>query len=265
MTSESDDPPGASPDAPTTGGGDVGRTLELLWDSAPRPGRGPRPGLSVDQIVDVAVRMADTQGLEAVSMRRVAGELGVGTMSLYRYVPGKAELLDLMLDRVQRPIDREAGLGDGTWRSALETLARESLALYRRHPWLLQVNQSRPVLGPGAMDGLELALAHIRPMGLPDVELVSALLLVDGYVVGAARRQIYREEAERRSGVAASDFFDSQRPALERAMASGRYPVLASLSEDAWGPDFPHFEFGLRRLLDGLELLVEEHGGGEGS
>ncbi len=94
MASSSDDP------TTTSGTGDVHRSLELLWDGGGQPSRGPRRGLTLDRITAAAVALADTEGLGAVSMRRLATELGVGTMTLYRYVPGKAELLDLMLDRV---------------------------------------------------------------------------------------------------------------------------------------------------------------------
>ena len=83
-----------------SGSGDVSRSLELLWGLGERPSRGPKPGLTLDRIVTAAVAVADAEGLGALSMRRVATDLGVGTMSLYRYVPGKAELLDLMLDKV---------------------------------------------------------------------------------------------------------------------------------------------------------------------
>ncbi|WP_155058995.1 TetR/AcrR family transcriptional regulator [Streptomyces blattellae] len=238
----------------TSGSGDIARTLELLWDTGRRPSRGPKPGLSLDQIVEAAVRIADTEGLEALSMRRVATELGTGAMSLYRYVPGKGELLDLMLDRVQKPSEDPAG--DGGWRPALQALGRATLALYRRHPWLLQVNQTRPILGPSALDGMEKVLTLIRPMGLTDPELVSAIITIEGYVVGAARTQLYQQEAERRTGLTDAEFWQAQVPTLEKAMASGHYPVMASLSEDAFGPDFDHFEFGLQRILDGLEVLV---------
>ncbi|WP_210588956.1 TetR/AcrR family transcriptional regulator [Streptomyces sp. GESEQ-35] len=246
----------------TSGSGDIGRTLELLWDTGRRPSRGPKPGLSLDQIVAAAVRIADEEGLDAVSMRRVATELGTGTMSLYRYVPGKGELLDLMLDRVQKPSENPADLGEGDWRSALEALGRATLALYRRHPWLLQVNQSRPILGPSALDGMEKVLSLIRPMGLTDPELVSAIITIDGYVVGAARTQLYQMEAERRSGLTDAEFWQAQVPTLEKVLASGRYPVMASLSEDTFGPDFDHFEFGLQRILDGLEVFVARRGKG---
>ncbi|MGW0755154.1 TetR/AcrR family transcriptional regulator [Streptomyces sp. NPDC002814] len=246
----------------TSGSGDIGRTLELLWDTGRRPSRGPKPGLSVDQIVEAAVRIADADGLEALSMRRVAAELGTGTMSLYRYVPGKGELLDLMLDRVQKPSENPADLGDGDWRSALEALGRATLDLYRRHPWLLQVNQARPILGPSALDGMEKVLTLIRPMGLSDPELVSAIIMIDGYVVGAARTQLYQQEAERRTGLTDAEFWQAQVPTLEKVLASGRYPVMASLSEDTFGPDFDHFEFGLQRILDGLEVFVARRGEG---
>ncbi|MFJ4834731.1 TetR/AcrR family transcriptional regulator [Streptomyces sp. NPDC088747] len=240
----------------TSGSGDIVRTLELLWNPGKRPSRGRKPGLSVERIVEAAVQVADTEGIEAVSMRRIATELGTGTMSLYRYVPGKGELLDLMLDRVQRTGDDLAVFGEN-WRSALEALARESLALHRRHTWLLQVNQSRPVLGPSAIDGMEKVISRIRPMRLSDPELVSVVIMIDSYVTGAARTQLYAREAERRTGLTDAEFWAAQYPVLEEIMTSGRYPVMASLSEDSFGPDFDHFEFGLQRILDGLEVLVE--------
>ncbi|MFE0449049.1 TetR/AcrR family transcriptional regulator [Streptomyces fungicidicus] len=240
----------------TSGSGDIARTLDLLWDTGPRASRGPKPGLTLDRVVETAVEVADRDGLGALSMRRIATELGTGAMSLYRYVPGKAELLDLMLDRVQRPSRNPADLGDGGWRGALEALGHATLALYRRHPWLMEVNQSRPVLGPSALDGMEQVLSRIKPMGLSDPELVSVIILIDGYVVGAARTQLYQEHAERSSGLTDAQFWEAQRPALEKAMKSGRYPVLAGLSEDTFGPGFDHFDFGLQRILDGLEVLV---------
>ncbi|MFF3939096.1 TetR/AcrR family transcriptional regulator [Streptomyces phaeofaciens] len=240
----------------TSGGGDINRTLELLWDTGRRPSRGPKPGLTLERIVETAVEVADRDGIAGVSMRRIATELGTGAMSLYRYVPGKAELFDLMLDRVQRPSENPADLGDGSWRSALEALAHATLALYRRHPWLLDMNQTRPLLGPSALDGMEKVLGRIRPMGLTDPELVSAVIMVDGYVVGAARTQVYEEAAERVTGMTTADFYAAQAPFVEKVMATGRYPVLGSLAEDTWSSAFDHFGFGLQRILDGLEVLV---------
>ena len=240
----------------TSGSGDIVRTLHLLWETGPRPSRGPKPGLTLDRIVETAVRIADAEGLEAVSMRRLSTELGTGTMSLYRYVPGKGELLDLMLDRVQRTGGAMSAFGEN-WRSVLEALGREGLAVYQRHPWLLKVNLSRPVLGPSAIDGMEKVISCIKPMGLSDPELISVVIMIDSYVTGAARSQLYTQEAERRTGLTDAEFWAAQAPILEKVMTSGRYPVMASLSEDAFGSDFDHFDFGLQRILDGLETLVE--------
>ncbi|MEV0302465.1 TetR/AcrR family transcriptional regulator [Streptomyces prasinus] len=240
----------------TSGSGDITRTLDLLWGTGRRPSRGPKPGLTLERVVEAAVELADREGLGALSMRRIAAELGTGTMSLYRYVPGKAELLDLMLDRVQRASEEPGDFGDGHWRSTLEVLGRAALALYRRHPWLLEVNQSRPILGPSALDGMERVMSRIKPMGLSDPELLSVIVMIEGYVVGAARTQVYQQEVERTSGLTDAEFWEAQRPALEKAMASGRYPVMAGLTEDTFSSDFDHFEFGLQRILDGLDLFV---------
>ncbi|AXG79487.1 TetR/AcrR family transcriptional regulator [Streptomyces paludis] len=240
----------------TTGSGNVERTLELLWGTGERPSRGPKPGLTLGRIVTAAVALADAEGLEAVSMRRLSTELGTGTMSLYRYVPGKAELLDLMLNHVRGETDSTPRDPDAGWRTTVEEMARAMLTLYRRHPWLLSVNQARPVLGPNAMGGMEEMLSGIKGMGLSDPELISVRIMVEGYVSGAARTHVHAVEVERKSGMTDREFWQVQEPYLTKAMNSGVYPVMASLSEDAFGPEFDHFEFGLQRLLDGLEVLV---------
>ncbi|WP_030787771.1 TetR/AcrR family transcriptional regulator [Streptomyces sp. NRRL S-920] len=240
-------------------GSDITRSLELLWEGSGRPARGPKPALTLDRIVTEAIRLADAEGISAVSMRRLSTELGTGTMSLYRYLPGKGSLLDLMLDRVYTP-PQEEGPRTGGWREGIETYARETLSLYRRHPWLLHVNQARPVLGPGAVGGLDRTLSRIKPMGLTDPELIGVIVMVEGYVTGAARTQVHEMEAEQRTGLSDQAFWEAQTPVLEKVMKSGRYPSLATLGEDAFGPDFDHFEFGLQRLLDGLDVLVARRG-----
>jgi AcrR family transcriptional regulator len=124
------------------------RTIDLLWGKVEqRPSRGPRPSLSLDQIVDAAIAVADAGGIEALSMRRVAAELGAGTMSLYRHVPGKPELLALMLERISDPWGMCAHARGKPWREVLELVARGGYRMYLDHPWLLQVNWTRPVLG----------------------------------------------------------------------------------------------------------------------
>ncbi|MGW0781922.1 TetR/AcrR family transcriptional regulator [Streptomyces sp. NPDC002913] len=249
-------------DGTTTGSGDIARSLELLWGTGERPSRGPRPGLTLDRIVATAVGVADTEGLDALSMRRLSTELGTGTMTLYRYVPGKSELLDLMLDRVQgEPLAVDASQVPDDWRTAVDVMARTYRDTLRAHPWLLKINQARTVLGPSALRGLELALTGLRGMGLTDPELIGVIITVNSFVEGLARTESHAAEAARETGLSDAAFWEGQRPYLERAMLSGDYPRMAALSGDAFGNDFDHFAFGLGRILDGLETLVRQRTG----
>lgn len=235
----------------------LGRSLRLLWEPPDRPTRGPKPALTLAQIVDTAISVADADGLDALSMRRVARELGVGAMSLYRYVPGKAELLDLMLDRVSDPREQIAAAEGKDWRGILEVVASHGRHLYLSHPWLLQVNWSRPVLGPNTVAGLEFVVASLAGLGLTDQERINLLITIDGYVVGATRGEIMYSRAVLETGLSDEEFWGRQSPVLERAMCSGQYPAMAGLSEDAFGRGWDEsFEWGLQRVLDGIEALV---------
>ncbi|NEB41821.1 TetR/AcrR family transcriptional regulator C-terminal domain-containing protein [Streptomyces sp. SID14515] len=278
----------AATDSTATASGDIARSLELLWGTGERPSRGPKPGLTLDRIVTAAVAVADAEGLDAVSMRRLSTELGTGTMSLYRYVPGKAELLDLMLDRVlgeplpsgtapadadtdppadaNLPADTDPGTdlpadtsgAPADWRAAVDTMARTHLDTLRRHPWLLKINQARTVLGPSALRGLELSLSSLRSMELRDPELIGVIITVNSFVEGLARSEAGEAEAMAQTGLSDEEFWDNQRPYLERAMLSGAYPMMAGMSEETFSPEFDHFEFGLQRLIAGFEALVAE-------
>ncbi|MER7397380.1 TetR/AcrR family transcriptional regulator [Streptomyces sp. NPDC000151] len=241
-----------------SGSGDVSRSMELLWGTGERRSRGPKPGLTLDAIVTAAVAVADTDGLAALSMRRVASELGVGAMSLYRYIPGKAELLDLMLDKVVEFDAPSHPAPEAGWRAALTAVAHGSRRLYHQHPWLLQVDQARPLLGPNALDGLEYALEGLAGTRLSGREKIHVLVALDGFVTGVTRVEVNSAQAEKRSGVSDADFWKAQEPLLNRAMNSGRYPQLATLPADAFddaGGDI--FELGLDRLLDGFTSFIE--------
>ncbi|UNO40398.1 TetR/AcrR family transcriptional regulator [Streptomyces sp. MST-110588] len=249
-----------------SGDGDISRSLELLWGLGERPSRGPKPALSLDRIVDAAVAVADAEGLGALSMRRVAAELGVGTMSLYRYVPGKAELLDLMLDKiVEFDPDAHPDPSDG-WRTVLESVARGGRRLHQLHPWLLQVDQARPLLGPNTLTGLEFALTGLAGTGLTDREKFQVLVAVDAFVTGHARTRLNSAQAEKRTGISDEDFWKAQEPVMIKAMETGRYPHLAALAEDTFAfgdkEDDEIFELGLKGLLDGLSAFIERRGPG---
>jgi AcrR family transcriptional regulator len=245
-----------------TGGGDPAKSLELLWGLQSRPTRGPKPALTVEQIVAAAVGIADTEGLAAMSMRRVADELGVGAMTLYRYVPGKAELLDVMLDSVYGEMPRREV--DGDWRAKLDAVARENRELYLRHPWLLQVATSRPPLGPHLMAKYEYELGAVEGIGLTDVEMDAAIALVNGYVHGAVRSAIEAKQLIQSSGITDEQWWRAHEPLLDKIGDAAEFP-LASRVGTAVGQEFnaPYdsehgFEFGLARVLDGIATLLAD-------
>jgi AcrR family transcriptional regulator len=250
-----------------SGGGDPARSLRLLWRDQQRPTRGPRPGLSVDRVVAAAVELADAEGLAALSMRRVAERLGVGTMSLYTYVPGKGELLDLMLDTVlaeeARP-DPAAG-----WRAGLELRAREDWALFHRHPWILEISPSRSLLGPNETELFEATLRVVDGIGLNGAEMVLVVSLVADYTRGAAQSAVGAAQAERRTGVSDEQWWAAREPLFDRYFDPARYPTVTRVAasgafeQPTGGAEYTvarareSFEFGLPRVLDGIETFID--------
>jgi AcrR family transcriptional regulator len=260
--------------------GDPGRTMALLWGRAPMPSRGPKQRLAVDDVVVVAVAIADADGLPAVSMRKVAERLGHSAMSLYTYVPGKAELLDLMLDRVLGELPTQYDLAGG-WRQAVDQSARDGWALYERHPWMLQISSSRAVLGPHELDAFETQLTLLDGLGLTGVEMARAVGAVAGFVRGAAKSVADARTAEQATGQSDDDWWNARSPLLDELATDvwpERYPTSTRLqAEHAFdqldrAPDDPTpytvkdaldaFEFGLQRLLDGLEAFIARRSGG---
>lgn len=251
-----------SPD-PTPARDYLDRSLSLLWNGLPPAPKGPRRTLTLERIVDTAITVADTEGLEALSMRRLARDLSVGTMSLYRYVPDKSVLLDLMLDAVSAPGTLTRTAVDGDWREMLAASAREGRQLYLHHPWMLDVNWTRPVLGPGSVQAMELLMTVLDTLPMNDQEKVMVISSVDGYVVGTVRQQIQYDTAVDAVGVSDEEFWDAQLPYLERAMGSGDYPTMAQMSEDTFDGGWEDtFELGLQLLLDGLERELERRSSG---
>lgn len=239
-------------------GRDLGRSLKLLWGDRVRPPRGRPPGLTLGRVIAAAVEVADelaeTEGLDALSMRSIATRLGVGTMTLYRYVPGKSELLDLMLDHVTAVPEGTEADGEGRgWREILADEAHGHWRLCLDHPWYPFVDQSRPLLGPNSMRGLDRLLGRLRPTGVDDRTLMMMVSVQSDYVESVARRYILERRAERRTGLSNEEFWAAQSPSLEAALLSGDFPVMAQLSDNVF--DFSYeelFEFGLDRLHDGF-------------
>ncbi|MBL1076265.1 TetR/AcrR family transcriptional regulator C-terminal domain-containing protein [Nocardia sp. 2] len=249
-----------------SGSGDPQRTIELLWGLPAKPRRGPKPKLTVDDIAATAIRLADTDGLAAVTLRRVAEELGVTAMSLYGYVPSKAELLDLIADRVLRNYpgpDSDATPAVG-WRPRLESIARANWSLYLAHPWLLQIAASRPVPGPNLTAKYDYELTAVDGLGLADTDMDLIIALINDYVRGAARTAVDAARAEAETGSTDQQWWEAIGPALAQAADPARFPVASRVGSAA-GAEYGSavdparaFEFGLRRLLDGLERFIDD-------
>ena len=249
-----------------SGAGDPLRSMALLWRSGerqPSP-RGSKPGLSVDRIVVAAIEIGDAEGLSALSMRRVADRLDVGTMSLYTYVPGKAELIDVMIDTVLGEVAHSADVAGG-WRERLEHVARENWALFLRHAWILQVaTTARPPMGPNVLAKYDYELRTLEGTGLSDVEIDSCLTLVLGFVQGAARLAVETAAAESVTGRSDLEWWEANAPLLEKVFDASKFPTAARVGaaageayQAAFDPQLA-FEFGLARVLDGIAVLIDQ-------
>lgn len=242
------------------GSDDPKRSLALLWGLKGAPKRGPRHSLTVNRIGEVAIALADAEGLGALSMRRVAAALEVSAMSLYTYVASKSELLNVMLDCAYgtMPVGKEGG----DWRSALEGLAKDTMALYIRHPWMLQISTHRPVLGPHAIAKYERELGAVAATGLDDLDLDLIVGLVSDYVRGAANSAVDAAAAHADSGQSDAQWWQAHQEAFDSVFDAAKFPLSARVGAAA-GEAYASahdpqrsFEFGLKRVLDGIETYV---------
>jgi AcrR family transcriptional regulator len=220
-------------------------TVDFLWDEPARPTRGPKPSMSLARIADAGIAIADAEGLAALSMQRVAADLGFTKMSLYRYLPGKAELVSLM---VERALGEPPSANGTDWRDALAGWARLLMDGYVRHPWCLPATVgSRPV-GPREVAWLESALTALAGTPLTRAERMDAIVVLVGHA---------RMLAEQ----AASQHSEAQLNAAFGRVVSEhreRYPELAAaLLESSPDNREQAFEFGLARILDGIEALIQ--------
>lgn len=229
--------------------------LRRLWgmDEGPRPGQ--RPSLDVRQVALAAIALADEGGLDAVSMGRVANALGVTTMALYRYVDGKDDLLELMLEVAAGDPPPLAERLD--WRAALREWADALAAVYRRHPWIVDIPLPGPPRGPHQLAWTEQGLACLRDTTLRADERFNVTMLALAYVRGQVSLERQIAQGPGRTGDddarADRDFED-----LVRGLDPARFPELTrALAEDPGDEDPVHeASFGLERILDGVEMLL---------
>lgn len=225
----------------------------LVWERPEPPDRPVLAPLSRERIVRVAIRLADADGLAAVSLRKVAAALDVGPMRLYGYLATKDELLDLMVDAVYAEI-RPAG---DDWREALSSLAESTRQAAHRHEWFADLVGGRPSLGPYALARGEAVLAA---MGAVDVDSAMPVVeAVDSYVIGAVRREIAEKRAERATGMDKKQWQAAFGPYLVRTLATGRFPALATVIHDGAHLDADQtFRIGLDFLLAGIEAHLAQ-------
>jgi AcrR family transcriptional regulator len=237
--------------------------LDLLWAQR-RPGRrGPKPGLSVDAVVDAAISVADHQGLEAVTMARVAEQLGVTTMALYRYVHNKDELLQLMWNASANGAEGLALAGE-TWREKLMDWALHQREALDRHPWINQLPMAAPPLGPSSAAFIERGLEAFDGTGLADHEKLGVIGLLSSYTLSEARmaHDATRAASTRTGNNAVPPPSPSFDAILRRVLNEEAFPrlfrIVWSTPPSSPGPDDrAQYLFGLDCILDGVQAMID--------
>ncbi|WP_425457056.1 TetR/AcrR family transcriptional regulator [Amycolatopsis cihanbeyliensis] len=242
----------SSEDAPE----DQAGSIELLWGLRDRQAKKQRPALSVDRIARAAIELADTEGMPAVSMQRVASALEVTKMALYRHVSSKAELVAVMIETaVGAP--PELGAVPGGWRARMEAWAAGMRETWRRHPWLPVATVGRRVMGPREIGWTECAVAALEGTGLSGGERMDAVFLLSGHIrntqsATAAGTQPWT--TDRRLNPLIEDLMrtrDTRFPGLVAATESTGESTDDSPRDNGW-------QFGLDRVLDGLATLIAD-------
>ncbi|WP_405062036.1 TetR/AcrR family transcriptional regulator [Kribbella sp. NBC_01505] len=243
----------------------VDRTLALLWrNHRPLPaaakGAGRRPSLDVNEVIATGIRLADSDGLAAASMGGVAKELGVGTMTLYTYVPSKDELLELMVDQVlgERELPGPGDPRPADWRAQVEIYSSQTQLMFRRHPWLSQVSPIRPPAGPGLLAGREYLLSVVSTLNLTPRDTNTAALAISTYVDSAASLEAESQLIERASGQSHDSWWIDRSDLWETYFDVERHPAMTAI----WNAGgftagsnevaAESYRYGLDRLLDGI-------------
>ncbi|CAL9397539.1 TetR/AcrR family transcriptional regulator [Streptomyces sp. enrichment culture] len=223
---------------------------EVIWARPERTGRGPKPAHTRADIAAAAVRIADAEGLDAVSMRRVAAELGCGTMSLYNYVPRKEDLYELMVDAVSG--EHELWEPSGDWRADMLRVGRQTRELMRRHPWLPRLMS--PVYGfsPHALRYLEHCLACLDPLEMTYGMKMQLVGMLTGTVTTYVANELATGERSRSLPWSEDEENAVRMAYLAGRLASGAYPRMAAAFAEDPGPiDLEAvFEVALHRVLD---------------
>jgi len=238
-------------------------SLATAWGFRARPSKGPKPGLSLDRIVAAAVRVADAEGIGAVSMGRVAKDLAVSPMSLYRYVAAKDELYILMQEAVT-PSPPEPLPEEACWRAGLTRWARAQRTFFLKNLWLLRIPVSGPPASPKSVAWMEYGLAALDGTGLDEGSKLGLIMLVSGYVRNEAMLISDLDAAYTASGHTPDEVLRRYRRVLATLTDPARHPAVTRVLESdaldqADEPD-GDFEFGLEVVLDGVAALIARRG-----
>lgn len=238
-------------------------SYEMAWGVRERPNKGPRRALSLERVVAAGVAVAAAEGIGAVSMSRVAKELGTSAMALYRYVASKDELLALMVDQaLGAPPDLAAGAdGPDGWRAGLERWAWAELAACRRHRWVLQVSITGPPVTPNSIGFLEQGLRCLAGTPLQPHEKMSVILTLTSYTRSWAMLSSQIDAALASGDPTAAHVLTNYGAILGALTDPADFPALHEvLAADVFAPgeELPDedFVFGLARLMDGFEVLI---------
>ncbi|MEW2071273.1 TetR/AcrR family transcriptional regulator C-terminal domain-containing protein [Streptomyces sp. NPDC007346] len=250
----------------TAGSGDLPASIEAAWGLRERPAKGPKPGLSLERIVAAAVAVAASEGLAAVSMGRVAQEVGASTMSLYRYVSAKDELYVLMQEAAIGPPAPLAALETGAgWREALTEWAAGQRARFLANLWVLRIPIGGPPATPNSLAWWEQGLQALEGSGLGEGDKISVILLVSNFVRSEALLMGDLSAAVATRGISSEELAAGHERTLRRLVDPVRHPAIHRLlgSGVMSGPDDPdhEFTFGLATLLDGVEALIRRTAG----
>ncbi|MFI2777828.1 TetR/AcrR family transcriptional regulator [Streptomyces sp. ALB3] len=246
-----------------SGGTGLPPSIEAAWGLRPRTAKGPKPGLTLDRIVAAAVDVAASEGLSAVSMGRVAKELGVSTMSLYRYVSAKEELYVLMQEAAMGAPEPLPALEEGAgWREALSQWAWAQRRVFHRNLWSLRIPISGPPASPHSVAWWEQGLQALEGSGLAEGDKISVILFVAGFVRNEALLMSDLAAAVEAKGVSPQEVMAQWERTVKRLIDPVRHPALCRLlgTEVMSEPDEADYEFvfGLERALDGVEALIRK-------
>ena len=238
----------------------AGTVVRTAASREPAPKAAPRVvELTRDRIVRAGITVADAEGLGSVSMRRVATDLDVATMSLYRHVPGKEDLLELMADAAFAEQRLPQAVPPG-WRARLDVAAHVVWSIFHAHPWAAEiVSLTRPQVLPNLLYYAEWVLGALRDLGLSADEMMNAHIVLFGHVRGTALSLQAEVHAERDTGMTNEEWLENQdNSSLDEMFSLEKFPMLGYIAEQGFDFDLDRvFEFGLQRLLDGLAARYE--------